>query len=149
MKICPECGLKSFTRISPSIITTITKEEVNENGEVENKLLMANHSYHKGMGYTLVAGFLEAGESIEDAVKREVREEVGIEVEDIKYFASQPWPFPNSLMIGCTCKYKSGEINVDGIEIVDAKWFSKEEIDNPPLDISIFSKLVEDFKENY
>ena len=149
VKICPECGFKSFTRISPSIITTITKAEENENGDIENKLLMAKHSYHKGMGYTLVAGFLEAGETIEDAVKREVREEVGVEVEDIRYFASQSWPFPNSLMIGCTCKYKSGEIKVDGSEIVDAKWFSKEEIDNPPLDISIFSRLVEDFKENY
>ena len=86
---------------------------------------------------------------VEEAVKREVMEEVGIEVEDVQYFGSQSWPFPNSLMIGCICKYKSGEIKVDENEITKAKWFKKEEIEQPPSNISIFSRLLKNFKENY
>jgi NAD+ diphosphatase len=140
MLICPSCGQNHYPRIAPAVIVAIRNE---------GKLLMARHSYHETIRYALIAGFVEPGESIEEAVHREVSEEVGIKIKNLKYMKSQSWPFPNSLMIGCTCKYKSGEIKVDGSEIVDAKWFSKEEIDNPPLDISIFSRLVEDFKENY
>ena len=123
-KVCPECGFTSFTRICPAIITTIIKkdiEDLDQEGKPTYKVLMARHSYHEYPRYALIAGFLEAGESVEEAVKREVMEEVGIEVEDIQYFGSQSWPFPNSLMIGCICKYKSGEIKVDENEIVKAK----------------------------
>ncbi|AMK15725.1 NAD(+) diphosphatase [Methanobrevibacter olleyae] len=151
-KVCPKCGFTSFTRICPAIITTIIKKDEKEldmEGKAINKVLMAKHSYHKTHGYSLIAGFLEAGESIEEAVKREVKEEVGIEVDDIEYFGSQSWPFPNSLMVGCICKYKSGEIKVDDDEILKAKWFKKEEIETPPSEISIFSKLIKNFKENY
>ena len=137
---CPKCGQMHYPRIAPAIIVAI------RNGD---KLLMAQHSYHETIRYALIAGFLEAGETVEEAVQREVREEVGIEVEDIEYFGSQSWPFPNSLMIGCICKYKSGEIKVDENEIVKAKWFKKEEIPKPPSDISIFSRLIKNFKENY
>ena len=151
-KVCPKCGFTSFTRICPAIITSIIKKDYDDldaEGKPTNKVLMARHSYHKYPRYALIAGFLEAGESVEEAVQREVREEVGIEVEDIEYFGSQSWPFPNSLMIGCICKYKSGEIKVDDNEIVKAKWFKKEEIPKPPSDISIFSRLIKNFKENY
>ena len=151
-KVCPNCGFTSFTRICPAIITSIIKEDtedLDEDGNPIKKVLMARHSYHKYPRYALIAGFLEAGESVEEAVKREVMEEVGIEVEDIEYFGSQSWPFPNSLMIGCICKYKSGEIKVDENEIVKAKWFKKEEIEQPPSEISIFSRLIKNFKENY
>ncbi len=151
-KVCPNCGFTSFTRICPAIITTIVKKDYDDldaEGKPTNKVLMAKHSYHKYHRYTLIAGFLEAGETIEEAVKREVREEVGVEVDDIEYFGSQSWPFPNSLMVGCICKYKSGEIKVDDNEIVKAKWFRKEEIEKPPSDISIFARLIKNFKENY
>ena len=151
-KVCPNCGFTSFTRICPAIITSIIKKDYDDldaEGKPTNKVLMARHSYHKYPRYALIAGFLEAGETVEEAVQREVREEVGIEVEDIEYFGSQSWPFPNSLMIGCICKYKSGEIKVDENEIVKAKWFKKEEIPKPPSDISIFSRLIKNFKENY
>ena len=151
-KVCPKCGFTSFTRICPAIITTIIKKDEKEldvEGKPTNKVLMAKHSYHKHKRYTLIAGFMEAGETIEEAVKREAMEEVGIEVEDIEYFGSQSWPFPNSLMIGCICKYKSGEIKVDDNEILKAKWFKKEEIEEPPSNISIFSRLIKNFKENY
>ena len=151
-KVCPNCGFTSFTRICPAIITTIIKKDFNDldtEGNPINKVLMAKHSYHNTHRYTLIAGFLEAGESVEEGVQREVMEEVGIEVEDIQYFGSQSWPFPNSLMIGCICKYKSGEIKVDDNEILKAKWFKKEDIPKPPSDISIFSRLIKNFKENY
>ena len=148
-KICPECGFTSFTRISPAIITSIIKEEVNQEGKVENKLLMASHSYHKNIRYALIAGFMEAGETIEEALKREVMEEVGIKVKDLEYFGSQSWPFPNSLMIGIICKYDSGDIKVDGNEITKAKWFKKEDIEFDGYELSIASKLIKNFIENY
>lgn len=148
-KVCPQCGFMSFTRISPAIITTIIKEDRDENGNIENKLLMATHSYHKTKKPALIAGFMEVGETIEDAVHREVKEEVGVEVEDLKYFGSQSWPYPNSLMIAFTCKYKSGEIKVDNYEILEADWFKKEEIELPETNISISSRLLKNFIENY
>mgnify|MGYP001426021321 CR=1 FL=1 len=139
-KVCPECGFTSFTRISPAIITAIIKDE---------KILMAKHSYGLKNRYALIAGFLEAGETLEEAVKREVMEEVGLEVKDIQYFGSQPWPFPNSLMIGFTVKYAGGNIKVDGNEIVDAKWFDASEVSRFPSKISIASELVDWFLDKY
>ena len=140
MLICPECGQMHYPRIAPAIIVTI-----NNNG----KLLMAKHSYHKTSSYSLIAGFVEAGESIEEAVKREVKEEVGLDIKNIQYLKSQPWPFPNSLMLGFTADYDNGEIKVDGEEIVDAKWFKPEEIEIPSSDISISSWLINNYIKIY
>ncbi|MDO5850944.1 MAG: NAD(+) diphosphatase [Methanobacteriaceae archaeon] len=136
---CPKCGITNYTQIAPAIITAIKKDD---------KLLMARHTYFTKIRYALIAGFLEAGESVEEAVKREIKEEVGINVKNIKYFGSQSWPFPNSLMLGFTSEYDSGEISVDGKEIDDARWFSKSEIEKPKSDISISSELIKDFIEN-
>ena len=133
-KICPECGFINYTRISPAVIIAIIK-----NG----KILMAKHSYGLKNRYALVAGFIEAGETLEEGVKREIMEEVGLNVKNIKYFGSQPWPFPNSLMIGFTADYESGEIKVDGKEIIDAKWFDVDEVTPMPSKISISSELIE------
>ena len=135
---CPNCGHINFTRIAPAIIVAITKEK---------KLLMAYHSYYKIHNYTILAGFVEAGESLEEAVRREVKEEVGINIKNIKYFASQSWPFPNSLMIGFTAEYESGEIKVDEEEILKARWFEKDEIERRSK-ISISSWLIDDFLDN-
>ena len=136
MLICPECGQMHYPRIAPAIIVAI-----NNNG----KLLMAKHSYHKKMSYSLIAGFVEPGESIEEAVHREVKEETNIKIKNLKYIKSQSWPFPNSLMLGFTADYDSGEIKVDGDEILDAKWFKVEEIEIPPSDISISSWLIDNY----
>ena len=138
MLLCPKCGQMHYPRISPAIIVAI-----NKNGN----LLMAKHSYHKTSRYALIAGFVEPGESIEEAVHREVLEEVCIKIKNLHYQRSQSWPFPNSLMLGFTADYDSGEIEVDGEEIINAKWFKPEEIYIHSSDISISSWLIQNFIE--
>lgn len=133
---CPSCGQVYYPRIAPAIIVAVRKDD---------KLLMAKHSYHKTHRYALVAGFVEPGESIEEAVHREVAEEIGIKIKNLKYQRSQSWPFPNSLMLAFTAEYDSGEIKVDGDEIVKAKWFRKDEIERYDSDISISDWLIQSF----
>ena len=133
---CPECGQVHYPRIAPAIIVAIRKDD---------ELLMAKHTYHKGDKYALIAGFVEPGESIEEAVQREVDEEIGIKIKNIKYLKSQSWPFPNSLMLAFEAEYESGDINVDKNEIEDAKWFKKEDIERYDSDISISDCLIERF----
>lgn len=133
---CPNCGQVHYPRIAPAIIVAI------RNGD---KLLMAKHSYHDNIRYALIAGFVEPGETIEEAVHREVLEEVGVKVKNLKYERSQSWPFPNSLMLGFSAEYDSGEIKVDGDEILKAKWFKKDEIIRYGSDISISDWLIQEF----
>ena len=123
-RLCPACGRMEFPRIAPAIITLI----VNDEGQA---LLAHNKKFAPGL-YALIAGFTEAGESLEATVAREIREEIGIEVRDIRYAISQPWPFPNSLMLGFTARYASGDIRPDGTEIEDARWFSRDELPKIP-----------------
>ncbi len=136
MMKCPSCGQVHYPRIAPAIIVAIRKAD---------QLLMAKHSYHDNIRYALIAGFVEPGEAIEEAVKREVLEEVGIEIKNLKYKRSQSWPFPNSLMLAFTAEYESGDIKVDGDEILKAKWFKKDEIIRYGTDISISDWLIQDF----
>ena len=133
---CPSCGQNHYPRIAPAIIVAIRNND---------KLLMAQHSYHDTIRYALIAGFVEPGESIEEAVHREVLEEVGIKIKNLEYMKSQSWPFPNSLMLGFRAEYESGKIKVDGDEIVKAKWFKKDEIVRYDSDISISDWLVQNF----
>ena len=133
---CPSCGQVHYPRIAPAIIVAIRKDD---------ELLMAKHSYHDNIRYALIAGFVEPGESIEEAVHREVLEEVGIKIKNLKYQRSQSWPFPNSLMLAFTAEYESGDIKVDGDEILKANWFKKDEIIRYNSDISISDWLIQDF----
>ena len=137
---CPSCGQVHYPRIAPAIIVAIRKDD---------KLLMAQHSYHDTIRYALIAGFVEPGEAIEEAVHREVSEEVGIRIKNLKYMKSQSWPFPNSLMLAFTAEYESGDIKVDGDEIVRAKWFKKDEIIRYESDISISDWLIQDFIDSH
>ena len=137
---CPKCGQVHYPRIAPAIIVAIRNED---------KLLMAQHSYHDTIRYALIAGFVEPGESIEEAVHREVLEEVGIKIKNLNYKKSQSWPFPNSLMLAFEAEYESGEIKVDGDEIVKAKWFKKDEINRYASDISISDWLIQEFIDNH
>lgn len=133
-KKCPKCGEISYPVICPAVITAVIKD---------NKILLAHNRNFKGNMYSLIAGFVEAGETLEECVAREIKEEVGIKVKDIKYLGSQPWPFPNSLMLGFTAQYDSGEISVDGVEIDDAKWFDLNNLPILPSEISIARKIIE------
>jgi NAD+ diphosphatase len=139
-KQCPECGFTSFPKISPAIIVMIEKED---------KLLLARSPHFPQGRYSIIAGFVEPGESIEQAVVREVMEEVGINIKNINYFGSQPWPFPDSLMIGFTAEHAEGDIKVDGVEIEDAGWYTKDEIPNIPGTDSISGQLIRYFIERH
>jgi len=138
-KICPKCNYVSYPRISPAIITAVVKD---------NTLLLAHNSNFPKDMYSVLAGFLEPGETFEDCVAREVFEEVGIKVKNIKYFGSQPWPFPDSLMVGFTCEYDSGEIKVDGVEIDHAYFYNIDELPNIPASGSIAKRLIDWFVDN-
>lgn len=135
-KECPRCGLLHFPRLAPAIIVLV---------ERGNQLLLARSRHFMPGMYSVLAGFVEPGESLEGAVVREVKEEVGIEIKDIKYFGSQPWPFPHSLMIGFTATYASGEISLDDKEIEDAGWYTVEKLPRIPGKISIARKLIDGF----
>jgi NAD+ diphosphatase len=107
------------------------------------QLLLARAPRFPGAMYSALAGFVEPGESIEECIRREVREEVGVEVEGMRYFASQPWPFPHSLMIAFTAKYAGGELRPDPAEIADAQWFDLDRLPQLPVRISIARRLID------
>jgi len=121
---CPKCERTEFPRICPAIIVLITNNE--------NNILLAHNKRFRSGVYSHISGFNEAGETLEETVKREVYEEVNIKVKDIKYVKSQPWPFPNSLMLGFKARYASGTLKPDGEEIEDAKWFTKDNLPELP-----------------
>lgn len=136
--MCPSCRLMAFPRLSPAIITLVTRGE----GDDEEALLARGANFPMPM-YSCLAGFVEPGENLEQAVAREVFEEVGIRVRDISYVASQPWPFPNSLMLGFTARYGSGDLVLDETEIMDAKWCRRDDIPMIPGSISIARRLID------
>jgi NAD+ diphosphatase len=135
---CPACGLLSYPRLAPAMITLVTRG----NGDDEEALLAQGIQF-RGPMYSCLAGFVEPGETLEGAVVREVREEVGVEVGDVRYQSSQPWPFPHSLMIGFRARWESGDIVCDPTEILDAKWFRRDDLPNIPPKISIARKLID------
>jgi len=138
-RACSGCGLAHFPRLSPAIIVTVERDD---------EILLARSPHFPPGLYSTVAGFVEPGESLEECVAREVREEVGVEVDEIRYFDSQPWPFPNSLMLGFTTTWKSGDIVIDNEEIVDAKWFHCDDMPvRFPGNVSISQWLIDDFLE--
>lgn len=134
---CPSCGLLNFPRISPAVITLI--ERGNE------ALLARGRTFGANPMYSTLAGFVEPGETLEQCVEREIREEVGVEVSDIRYLRSQPWPFPNSLMLGFNARWESGDIVCDPTEIVDAQWFHKDNLPNIPGKMSIARWLIDEW----
>ena len=135
-RVCPDCGLQFFPRLSPAIIVLVEKG---------SELLLARSPRFPPGRYSVLAGFVEPGETLEEAVAREVREEVNIQVDNIRYFSSQSWPFPNSLMLGFTASYAGGEIRIDEDEIVDANWYSPDNLPELPPNISIARKLIDTF----
>lgn len=135
---CPDCGLLAFPRLAPAVITLIERE-----GEA---LLARGQAFPVPM-YSCIAGFVEPGETLEQAVHREVREEVGVEVTELRYVSSQPWPFPHSLMLGFEATWAGGEIVIDEREIADAQWFRPDALPMVPPALSIARTLIDRWLE--
>ena len=135
---CPACGLFAYPRISPAVIVLVRRGE---------EALLARGARFPVPFYSTLAGFVEVGEKLEETVAREVREEVGIEVKNIRYFGSQPWPFPHSLMIGFNAEWAGGDIAVEPKEIVDAQWFRRDALPTIPPRLSIARRLIDAWLE--
>jgi NAD+ diphosphatase len=133
-KECPACGLVTYPRVSPAMMALVTRGK-----EI---LLARAQRFAPGM-FSALAGFVEPGETIEDCVRREVREEVGVEVADITYFASQSWAFPHSLMIAYTATWAGGDIRIDDNEIAEARWFHVDDLPKLPMSVSIARRLID------
>jgi NAD+ diphosphatase len=136
---CPGCSLMAFPRLAPAMITLVTRGEP---GPEQEALLARGVQWTVPM-FSCLAGFVEPGESLESAVIREVREEVGVTVANPRYQGSQPWPFPHSLMIGFRADYESGEIACDPTEIAEANWYRRDDLPMIPPGISIARKLID------
>ena len=133
-KQCPACGYVAYPRVSPAMMVLVTRER---------ELLLARAHRFPAAVYSALAGFVEAGESIEDCIHREVREEVGVEVQGLRYVASQSWPFPHSLMIAYTAEYARGDVRPCDEEIADARWFALDALPQLPNPVSIARQLID------
>ena len=135
---CPSCGLLAFPRLAPAVIVLVQRED---------RVLLARNVNFPGRLFSVLAGFVEPGETLEQAVHREVEEEVGVRVRDVRYFGSQPWPFPHSLMVGFRAEWEGGDIVVDGTEIAEAAWFSLGELPGFPRSTSIARQLIDAWRQ--
>jgi NAD+ diphosphatase len=133
---CPACRTPFYPRIAPAVIVLVTRGE---------SLLLARNSSFPEPFFSTLAGFVEPGESLEETVLREVREEVGVELKEPRYFGSQPWPFGRSLMVGFTAEYAGGELRADGKEILEAAWFTADNLPRIPPRLSIARQLIDAF----
>jgi NAD+ diphosphatase len=131
---CPSCGHTSYPRIAPAVMALVRRDR---------QLLLARSPHFPPGMHSALAGFVEPGESLEQCLQREVREEVGVEVANLTYFSSQPWPFPHSLMIAFNCQYAGGEITPDPSEIEAAGWFDLDHLPALPNRISIARRLID------
>lgn len=132
---CPACGELAYPRISPAIIVAVTRGE---------RILLVRH-HRFAQRFTVIAGYVEPGETLEECVHREVREETGIEIGEPRYFANQPWPFPHSLMVAFTAEYASGEIRVDPSELIEGGWFTADALPVIPDKVTIARRLIDAF----
>lgn len=132
-RVCTDCDTHIYPAITPAMIVLVEKGD---------EILLARHKQRNNDVYTCLAGFIEAGESAEEAVVREIKEEVGLEVENVKYITSQAWPFPDQLMIAFTAQYKSGEIILQEDEIEEAFWFKRSDLPAIPKPGSVAWKLI-------
>lgn len=137
-KKCPECRQEFYPHISPAIIVRITKGD---------SILLVHARNFRGTFYGLVAGFLEAGETLEECVHREVMEEVGLRIKNLKYFGSQPWPYPSGVMIGFTAEYESGDIKLQEEELSAGAFYTKNNLPEIPRKLSLARKLIDDWLE--
>ena len=132
--VCPKCGYTAYPKLSPAVIVLVTKGD---------EILLQRNTHYKLRNWTLVAGFVDAGENFEDAVRREVMEEASIEVKDLRYFGSQTWPFPSNIMVGFQVEYASGELTPDGEEVVESGWFDRNNLPEIPHKGSIARAMID------
>jgi NAD+ diphosphatase len=137
-RICPACKLTAYPRLAPAVMALVHRRN-----QGKNELLLGRSPHFPSGMYSALAGFVEPGESLEQCLAREVREEVGVRIHNIRYFASQPWPFPHSLMIAFVCEWRDGEIAPQASEIEDAKWFDVLQLPKLPSRISIARRLID------
>ena len=137
-KRCTHCGKEIWPLLATAIIVLIRRED---------KVLLVHARNFRGKFFGLVAGFVETGETLEEAVVREVHEEVGIKIKNIRYFASQPWPYPCGLMVGFTADYVSGELHLQRSELDDAGWFDRDHLPPVPDKMSIARQLIDSWLE--
>jgi NAD+ diphosphatase len=137
-RVCSACRVQYFPRLAPAVIVLIHRGE---------QFLLARNHHFPPKRYSIIAGFVEPGESLEDAVHREIREEVDLQVTDVRYFGSQPWPFPHSLMLGFTAAYADGQIRLADGELADAGWYTRDRQQLPDLPdgASISRRLIEHY----
>lgn len=135
-KVCRACAVSYYPRLSPCVITVVTRGE---------ECLLAHNSAFAGRFFSALAGFVEAGETLESALRREVEEEVGVRIGRVEYFGSQSWPFPSQLMIGFLAEYHSGDIAVDGVEIDEAHWFRYDQLPTIPSAATLSGQLIREF----
>ncbi len=133
-KKCPSCNLSIFPKFSPAVMVLIYREK---------EILLARSPHFREGMYSVIAGFIDIGETAEQAAHREVMEELGLKIVDLEYFSSQPWPFPDSLMIAFKAKAINGDIKIDPNEIEDAGWFSIDELPTLPIKLSIARQLID------
>jgi NAD+ diphosphatase len=135
-RVCPSCGNTVYPALSDAIIVAVEK----------NGYLLMGHNVNFPVGrYSVLAGFVDPGETLEEAVTREILEESGVAVKNIRYFGSQSWPFPNSMMFGFNAEWESGEPTADGGELSDVRWFAPDELPDLPPSISISRQLIDDW----
>ncbi|WOE31781.1 MULTISPECIES: NAD(+) diphosphatase [unclassified Acinetobacter] len=132
--ICPACQYHQYPRVQPCVITIITKGQ--------DEILLAKNAHNHSNMYGLIAGFVEVGETLEEAVRRETLEEVGLKIKNLQYLASQPWPFPSNLMIAFKAEYDSGEIQLQTEEISDAQFFNRHQLPEIPFKGSIAHAMI-------
>jgi NAD+ diphosphatase len=135
-KACPACSQVYYPQISPAVIVSVLDGD---------RILLARNRHYRYPFFSVLAGFVEAGENLEAAVHREIREEAGIAVKNLRYFGSQPWPFPNSLMVGFVADYAGGELTPDPSELLEARWFARDAMPEIPSSISIARRLIDAF----
>jgi len=137
-RVCPRCKLTAYPRLAPAVMALVHRRN-----EGQHELLLGRSPHFPAGMYSALAGFVEPGESLEQCLAREVLEEVGVRISNIRYFASQPWPFPHSLMIAFVCEWIDGEIAPQAGEIEDAKWFKVLQLPKLPSRISIARRLID------
>ena len=134
--VCPSCGYTVYPKICPAVIVLVSRGD---------KVLLQRNSHYKTANWSLVAGFVDPGENLEEAVRREIREESSIKVKDIKYVRSQTWPFPSNIMIGFRAEYASGELTPDGEEVLASNWFDRSALPEIPRKGSIARAMIDDW----